>query len=487
MVPWGNMPFLILIGIMGLFSLHTLTSIYQDIGRHLVLGRIIWETWYIPATNLFSYTVPDFPFINHHWLGEMMLYGGYRLGGLSGLIVLKAVTVMGAFGLALAAAWRSRTAIPAMLVGLISVFIMVERTDVRPEIFSFLFLAWYLFVLYRKSDTRFLWTLPVVQLLWVNTHIYFFMGPFLWVAYLIGQWHAPSRRQWIVTGLIALATLGNPHGIFGAWYPLTLWGNYGYSIVENQSPFFLHGFGYPQMTSIALYLGIFMGVGSFAVNYRNIRRNIFGLIIFSVTAILALTMIRNFPLFALVLMPAVLTNIDQAGWHVRKPEMLWGGMVVMVLLGISIVTNQIYRQANLGRRFGLPVPQGFQEPVDFFRAAGLKGPLFNNFDVGSFLIWKLPEEPVFIDGRPEAYPATFIQDVYIKAQQDPAVWRELVERYHLNTIFWNYQDITPWSQAFVARIIKDPQWVPIYNGQGIVILVKNIPENASVIARYRLN
>jgi hypothetical protein len=481
---------LVLIAGMLLLATHTLTSIYQDIGRHLRLGQIIWETGHVPGTNLFSYTAGDFPFVNHHWLGEVALYGGYRLVGLSGLIMLKAILLAGAFGLALAAAWRPRLAIPAMGVGLVSLFIMIERTDVRPEVFSFLFLAWYLFVLYRKPASRLLWTLPLVQLLWVNTHIYFFMGPFLYVAFLAGRYaqniQMPSRRLLAGGFLIAAATLVNPHGLAGAVYPLSMWGNYGYSIVENQSPFFLYDFGYPQVTSMALYLGILCGAVSFIINHRNIRRNIFSLVIFVATAVLALMMIRNFPLFALVLMPIFLTNLDEAKIYIRKPEIIWGGLVVLVLLGVSIVTNQIYDQAGLSRRFGMEVPSGPQEPVDFFRTAGLKGPIFNNFDVGSFLIWKLPEEPVFIDGRPEAYPAGFIQDVYIKMQEDPVAWQKYSEHYRLNTIFWNYQDITPWSQAFLKRILKDSQWVPIYEGQGVLILVKNTPENASIISQYRL-
>ena len=42
--------------------------------QNLKLGKIIWETKTIPNTNLFSYTNPNFPFINHHWLSENIFY-----------------------------------------------------------------------------------------------------------------------------------------------------------------------------------------------------------------------------------------------------------------------------------------------------------------------------------------------------------------------------------------------------------------------------
>lgn len=501
--------FAALVAVMFLLSVHTLSSIYQDIGRHITLGRIIWTTHHIPATNLFSYTARDFPFINHHWLGEVALYLGDRLFGLKGLILIKALFVALAYGLALGAAWRPRLALPALAVGLVSALIMVERTDVRPEIVSFVFLAWFLFVLYRSglqaTSYKLLWTLPLVQLFWVNTHIYFFMGPFTWLAFLVGKVVASEDKKsalqslltldfGLVTLLIFLATLANPHGLAGALYPLHIFGNYGYSVVENKSPFFLRAFGYPQMTSIALYLGIALAAASFLVNRRRLRQNVFGLILASATAILALTMVRNFPLFALVMLPVVLKNIDEGlgpsgAERLGRSRTLTGwGMVLLALFGVSVVTDQIYDQAGMaGRRFGLQVPAGPQQPVDFFRAAGLKGPLFNNFDIGSFLIWKLPEEPVFIDGRPEAYPADFIQNTYIRMQEDPAVWQRASAQYGINTILWDYYDITPWSRAFLTRLSSDPQWVPVYRDHGILILVKKIPANAAIIAKYRLH
>lgn len=483
----------LLVVLMGLFSTHTLTSIYQDIGRHITVGRIIWETGTIPQTNLFSFTNASFPFVNHHWLGGVLLYWGERLVGLSGLVAIKALLVALAFGLALAAAWRPRVALPAVVIGLASIFTLVERTDARPEILSFLFLSWFLFVLYRTSHRRLLWTLPIVQLVWVNTHIYFFMGPaivlFWWFGELgrSGKSALSGRRHWLLLALIAIATLLNPAGYHGAFYPLTMWGNYGYSIVENQTPFFLRAYQYPVMTTVAMFMTVILAVSSFVINRKRIRENIDGVILLVVTTVLAMTMIRNFPLIALCAMPITLRNIDQSGLRIRSRSALLLACIIIVLIGVSVVTNQMYAQAGIGGRdFGLTVPTGPQAPIDFYRSAGIHGPLFNNFDIGSFLIWKLPEEPVFIDGRPEAYPADFIQNVYIKMQEDETIWRQQSERYNINAIVWNYGDITPWSQVFVARVVKDPQWVPVYQGQSVFIMVKNIPANSEVISKYRL-
>jgi hypothetical protein len=478
--------------LMFLSSIHSITSLYQDIGRHITLGRIIWETGHIPDTNFFSYTVPSFPFVNHHWLAEVVLYFGDALVGLKGLILLKAVILTCAFGLAFFAAWRPRIAFPAMVIGIMSIGIMIERTDVRPEVFSFLFLGWYLFVLYRFPRTRLIWTLPLVQLFWVNTHIYFFIGPCVLIAWWVGRVirHGTSelanQRIWLLMSAVAVATLLNPHGLHGALYPFSLWDNYGYSIAENKSPFFLRSFGYPQFTAITLYLFLGLGIVSFIANRKNFRSNVQSALLFVSTAVLALTMVRNFPLFALCGMPIIMKNIDEAGWRFRAPAALGWCLALTGLLGASMVTGQFYRQTQRSQEFGLIVSHGYTEPIDFYRRAGIQGPLFNNFDIGSFLIWKLPEEPVFIDGRPEAYPAEFIQDVYIPMQEHRAAWDTWSAGYDINAIFWNERDGTPWSRAFVQRILDDSQWVLVYRNHGIIILVRDVPKNASIVSRFRM-
>ena len=56
-----------------------------DLGRHLKNGELFFQNWQIPDTNLYSYTYPDYPFINHHWGAGVIFYAVFTLGGFSGL------------------------------------------------------------------------------------------------------------------------------------------------------------------------------------------------------------------------------------------------------------------------------------------------------------------------------------------------------------------------------------------------------------------
>lgn len=478
------------------FSIHTLTSVNQDIGRHLTLGKIIWETKQVPETNLFSYTNSDFPFINHHWLGEVLLYLGFLAVGLKGLIILKAILITAAFGLAFFASYKKEQIFLSVIAGLISIFILIERTDVRPEILSFLFLGWYLFVLFRqqnefsilnlKFSKYLIWTLPFIQLLWVNIHIYFFLGPLIFLLFFIGEWLKNSSfpKNLLIPGLaVGFINFINPFGWQGVLYPFSVLQNYGYSIVENQGPFFLKAWGYPWLTTYALFAGIIFGAMGFLFNFKNFQKNIFEFSLFIISITLAFKMIRNYPIFALTMLSISLKSFYEGtmvgqnhnGILKIKRSLINPNFILtifLIVLIFSVTGNQIYESSNLGRRFGFHVPEGVQAAVNFVKENNLHGPIFNNFDVGSFLIWKLPEEKVFIDGRPEAYPADFIQNVYIPMQESPELWEKYSKEYRINYVFWLYTDITPWSQKFVQSMLFNSDWPLAYQDDSVVIFVR---------------
>ena len=93
----NGLVFTLIFGLLAVFLIHSFDSIGQDIGRHLRLGEIIWQIKEVPKTNLFSYTEPDFPFINHHWLSEVIFFGVYSIAGFTGLILLKIFVVLAVF------------------------------------------------------------------------------------------------------------------------------------------------------------------------------------------------------------------------------------------------------------------------------------------------------------------------------------------------------------------------------------------------------
>ena len=121
---------LLLLIFIGFF--HPVTAITQDLGRHLITGDIILETHSVPKTNLFSYTYPDFPFINHHWLSEVFYSISFQTIGFNGLLISNATLILLSFGLIIFSIYKKVGALTLLFCSLLYLPILFERTDVRP-------------------------------------------------------------------------------------------------------------------------------------------------------------------------------------------------------------------------------------------------------------------------------------------------------------------------------------------------------------------
>src|SRR3989338_1996417 len=122
------------------FLFKTDHSFDQDLGRHIKLGEIIWQTKSVPKTNLFSYTNPDFTFINTHWLFEVFVFFISQTIGLSSLLILKVIILLISVYLILKVIPKENS-VWLLPIGFIFFHVLRERTELRPEIFSFLFTA----------------------------------------------------------------------------------------------------------------------------------------------------------------------------------------------------------------------------------------------------------------------------------------------------------------------------------------------------------
>ena len=58
-----------------------------DMWWHLKSGEIISTTTIIPTTDIFSYTTNHHASVPHEWLSQVFIYGAYKAGGYSGLML----------------------------------------------------------------------------------------------------------------------------------------------------------------------------------------------------------------------------------------------------------------------------------------------------------------------------------------------------------------------------------------------------------------
>jgi hypothetical protein len=486
--------------------IHGFDSIGNDIGRHLKLGEIISQTKSVPDTNLFSYSEPDRPFVNHHWLSEVVFFGIFSVAGFSGLIISKAILVVLAFVIIFSSI-REKRFWPSIIAFFIAVSIFLERTEMRPEIFSFVILSFYLFALFRAkyhNNYYFIWFLPILQLFWVNLHIYFFIGPLLLLLFFIDRLanKRKIRSLLLVGGLIGFATLINPAGLKGALLPFNIFKEYGYDVVENQSLAFLKDFITFNVSITLFKISVGLLIASFILTFKNIRDRIFELLISIFFIYAGFKMLRNLPLYAIGSMP-VLTILwsDIQNTLESKFEALKGynarvisniSVVVMAILLIVVIflipSGKLYSFIGSNKAFGLSVSNSYHRATDFVKNNNISGPVFNNFDIGGFLVWQLyPSQKVFVDNRPEAYSVKFFDEIYKPMQSDESKWNELSDKYDINYIFFSHKDITPWAQTFLGNIIKNKDWPVIYLNEEVIILIQRVDKNKDTISKYEIN
>jgi hypothetical protein len=464
----------LLLLVYGFYLAHQVDLTAGDLGRHLKNGQLFFENGLIPKTNLYSYTYPDYPFINHHWGSGVLFYGIQRLVGFFGLslafIVMSLITLLAFFNLAT----KYSSFALAAPIAVIVFPVLITRHEVRPELFSYFFCGVFLQILWGykhgKLGSRWLFLLPILEVFWVNLHIYFFIGVMLIGVYLFEllvilltrkkQQNTLDQAKGLAVILLltVLATCLSPAGISGAIYPFLILNEYGAPVIENYSIGAILQEGYEFLPLI--YFGIVFGLVCVSWLYA-VTRNRSGLSlgnfllsVFFFT--LAWSAIRNFALAAYFALPIAAVNLKsllgEPGKPSSSPSMLKVSAVLAVIPLVLVIIKPAYFVSSNRGPIGLGLETTNDAAADFFLRENMQGPIFNNFDVGTYLIYHLyPGQRVFIDNRPEAYPVSFFQDVYIPVQLDEAKWKSLSNKYGFNVILFNHHDRSVWGEQFIIR------------------------------------
>lgn len=478
------LPILVLFAL-ALILFHPINPVTADIGRHIKNGsEILAGNLNVLKTNFYSYVLPDYPTLNHHWLSGVVFYLIWKTAGFAGLhlffILIMLATV---FIFLKIAAERSSYAI-ASITAVVLLPLILERGEIRPEIFTGLFAAVFFLAMVRfkagRLSKRQLLFLPVLEMLWINLHIYFFLGFAIVGAFFIEALIEKSKQTIKTLGMVILAMLPavfiNPFGLKGVLAPFDIFKNYGYDIVENKSIFYLENLiKNPNFLIFKILFGVLLVLIMARLIQNRRGLSISDLILAAGFGGAALFALRNLTLFALFALPIAsacvygLIGQKQSGTKTNTAAIL-----VFLFLILSIFSGE-YRTVYQYGQLGLGLLNKGGGAAEIIKSGSLVGPIFNNYDIGGYLIFYLPaDKKVFVDNRPEAYPANFFKEIYIPMQTNKKVWDEQMARYGFKTVIFSIADHTPWGQTFLNRITKDPDWKTVFFDSQVIILVQHI-------------
>jgi len=240
--------FALILAFFGALSLYKIQLPTDDLGRHIINGKMVLEGKFnVLSSNFYSSDNAEFPFINHTWLSGVVFYLLHKTVGFGGMVVFKVILLLSAFVLLFFASLRKADFWVVAFFSFPAILILAERTGLRPEIFSYFFIAVYLYLLMdlekHPERQRIFWLVPL-QLLWVNLHLFFLIGIML-VAGLLAEKIILNYKKLKVSMLVkklamllpllVLASIINPNGLGGFLFPFHVFANYGFEVAENRS------------------------------------------------------------------------------------------------------------------------------------------------------------------------------------------------------------------------------------------------------------
>jgi hypothetical protein len=203
-----------------------------DLTYHIRAGGEIIDTRAIPTVDTWTFTAAGVPWVDQQWGAQVVLAAVFRLGGWTGLVLLRDFLTAVVVGATLAIALR-RGLDPrvAAVLTLIAFVVAAPAMALRPQLFGMACFALTLFlVAVRRAQPRGLWLVPIVVVLWANLHGSFILAPVIlglaWLEDLHDRYHASSRT--LLVGLVSvLAACLTPFGP-GVWtYAVGLSSNSG--------------------------------------------------------------------------------------------------------------------------------------------------------------------------------------------------------------------------------------------------------------------
>ena len=456
-----------------------------DLGRELTLGNLILTTHNIPVTDVLSWTKLAQPRPPYEWLADVLLAAANRLLGLDGVVVLTSCIIAAAFAfVGRDALLRSGLPLSSLLISAGAAVTSSLHWLARPHVFSFLFLALWLRGLerIRRASKAPWWELPLLMLVWANTHGGFVFGFAAWIAYFAGWiWQSRGGRIEKATGIKLLRTGGA--SILATFVTPDLWHNWD-AVLGNRSAYILSQTAEtmpPQVSMPAVWpFMILLGV-TLVLAVLNASRVLAPHLLLVVGfAITALLMARNVPLFAIAVAPILAYWLSQilenrAAWPRWEDALasvessltgfFWPSLSVLVVTGV-LALHLSSTGASTYRFSSEVFPVAAADWIETNRPDGR---MFNDLNWGGYLLYRLwPSERVYIDSQSDFYGEQLVRRYAAVLSANPG-WED---EFRQSGIAWAV--ISP-AVPLARQLRQNAGWLTAFQDSTAVVFVRRLP------------
>jgi hypothetical protein len=480
--PIKVLAFILLFSWFPIQAMHYANVADPDIWWHMRTGEWMLQQHAIPHTDPFS--VSGLPWVAYSWLFDAFIYQIAQHWDLVGIVAYTIAMWLAITGFLFR---LIRSLLPDFwLAGAVTLAASLAISRIfgpRPGLFTTLFFIITLHTLLdaeRTGESRKLWLLPLILLVWANIHIQFVYGLFLIGVFAVEPLLArifhyrtestvPNRTLWLVLATSTVSTFVNPYGI--SIYRV-LWDFARqpklYSLVIETQPMKFNHFTHYLAVGLAIIALITMFVPypyprSSADRMgpsRSRRLRPTWLILLAWATVSGIHAERDVWVIAIIAATVIASSLRPSAeprtLDPRTRNFAIACVAAVILLGLTWImpTNQ-----QVLSRVARVYPIG---AVAYIHEHHLQGPIFNDFNWGGFLIYALPETPVTIDGRTNVYGAARIENSWNTWNLGPN-WQSDPNLTNANLI------IAEPTLALTKTLTNDPHYQLVFN-DGVSLL-----------------
>ncbi|MFZ2949674.1 MAG: hypothetical protein WA003_09345 [Desulfuromonadaceae bacterium] len=509
----------VIVFFIALFFTLTVPVSDPDFWWHLASGKWMWLNGAIIQGDPFiidsqfkTPSISEIFILKQYWLSQIVFYLIYQFSGFKGIVLLTATVhaMMFFFVYKLIIDEGVTRLVAIFLLGISWMVIVHEFNYIgsKPQMWSSLFSVVIVYILENMKKGR-RWAsvvLPPLMLVWANLHGGFIFGNVIIVIYCAGLFFSSrhNRSFYVVSAASILLSGVNPNG-FTAFISAPLIGpiislfniqslqgirEVADSISETQS-IFQHSSLAGIFRSLHFFAAIIsISLISFAINIRNMRSfRIEHLLLFVAVLFMGARSIRFIIFFTLIASFLAAINLKNFWERYAKGNVTvsrrWSAQAAVVLIlamAVYLVSAGNVRAALASDKFFV---SDFENGAEFILRNNLRGNIFNDYNGGGYLIWRLtPDIKLFIDGR-NLYPKIF--EAYQAAVDYAFEYRNyerVLDDFNIDMVMMPGCDkVSGTLITLVAALLEDHSWSLLYADASMLVFMRNSPENMEQVKR----
>ena len=159
-----------------------------------------------------------------------------------------------------------------------------------------------------------------------------------------------------------------------------------------------------------------------------------------------------------------------------------------LLRSFDLITNRHYFHGTDESSFGTGLGWWFpQRAAEFIEREKVPGEIFNTYDEGGYLTWKLgPERHDYIDGRAIPFGVVRMQrhGQLLASPPDSPLWQEEVASYNINTVILPLARHDGISLVRLQDFCKSKVWKPVYLDEVSAVFVRRTAQTEDLLQRF---